>query len=143
MKRKRKSHTIQRAEKRQRCDNDSRPSLSCPLLRQYYPEVLTLRQYLASRSSKKQRRKLLQYGLPSRGGDVLNADPKLTFLLDKTIVGTFERVPATDDAQIDREVSVFTQQLEESSILSGLTQGTPKQTEVRGYFEWLRPRYTL
>ncbi|KAI7549848.1 hypothetical protein KC317_g14455 [Hortaea werneckii] len=65
-----------------------------PLLQHYYPEVLSLRRYLASRghgTSRKRRRKILQYGSTDGNTDGMvndrQVDLALVHLLDTTLIG--------------------------------------------------------
>lgn len=136
MKRKRKTKSAERSNKRPKVEQGSALQATIPLLQQYYPQVLPLRQYLAtklSKASKKRRRKLLQYGLQGTGDDEASAEPELTRLLETTIVGTSKPVHTTDFESIDRDITVFTQQLSDSTITVSPTQGALKQSEVGRY----------
>ena len=126
MKRKRKPHAEVRANKRHKAKYiNSFPTK--PLLLQYYPHVLTLRHYLASKlskSSKKRQKRLLHYG------NANDADQRLVTLLDKTIIGSFGGAELVEAVSIDKDLTVFTQQLSESSATITPTQGALEQSEV-------------
>jgi telomerase reverse transcriptase len=131
MKRKRSGRLEEHAAKRTKLDKDSELHPTAPLLRQYYPQVVTLRHYLASRLSnfsKKRRKKLLQYGSSDRN----EHGAAVAELLDSTLVGTFNRVNAEEFEleTIEKDISAFTQQLTESANEISLTQGALKQSEV-------------
>jgi telomerase reverse transcriptase len=123
MKRKRASKA-QRATKKPKLDDDPQPSH--PLLRKYYADVVTLRQYLVSRLKKKRRRRLQQYGQ-----DPSTSEAAVSQLLDVTVVGTFGPVHVQDESIIvEEDISMFTQQLSDSGVTSSLTSGSLKQSEV-------------
>ena len=130
MKRKRKASRDHSAAKRQKVGNDSKEPPTWPLLRQYYPKVLTLRQHLVSRLSKKRRKKVLHYGLDPNVTTESNTNVSLVHLLDSTAVGTFNHIEISDFEGIDKEITVFTQQLSESSTTITATQGALQQCEV-------------
>lgn len=126
MKRKRSSGAAQKAFKKQRLDDETHQRPSHPLLRKYYADVVTLRDYLASRLRKKRRRRLLQYGR-----DDSNDDASVCQLLDKTIVGTHAPVHIQDESIIvEEDITIFTQQLSNAGVASSLVLGTFKQSEV-------------
>lgn len=130
MKRKRKPKHDHEVSKRRKVDSGAVDQSTWPLLRQYYPKVLTLRQHLASRlskTSKKRQRKLSHYGVTQDPGDV---DESLVNLLDHTIIGTFNHIEIADVDAIDRDITVFTQQLSESTATISPTQSAFKQSEV-------------
>src|ERR1700743_3245837 len=134
MKRKRKSHRDGRAAKRQKTESATEEGPTWPLLRQYYPEVLTFRQYLASKSCnvpKKCRKRLLQYGINDDGGFSESFDPAVVRLLDDTVVGRFKQAETVErNEAIEKDLAVFTQQVSESSATITPTQGALKQSEV-------------
>lgn len=126
MKRKRSGGSAQQAVKTQKLNAGSIQRPSYPLLRKYYADVVTLRQYLASRLKKKRRRRLQQYG-----SDLSNSDADVSRLLDLTIVGSSAPVHLQDESIIvEEDITVFTQQLSDSGVPSSLTPGTFKQSEV-------------
>lgn len=133
MKRKRKSASAGAPNKKLKLDHAASSAATLPLLRQYYPQVLTLRHYLAiklSKASKKRRRRVLQYGLRPQGSGDESADPDVTRLLDTTVVGLFNENKVTELESIDRDITVFTQQLSDSTTSISPTQGALKQSEV-------------
>lgn len=132
MKRKRRQRDPTCPDKRQKLDHGGSCHPTSSLLRRYYSEVVTLRQYLASHLPKKRRRKLQQYG---RDG-CADADDTVVNLLDTTIVGTFKHVSVEDSSFSEDDVTVFTQQLSDSDASISLTEGTFKQAEVgHSYFQ--------
>ena len=135
MKRKRKSGACQHADKRQKLEHAiSAPSQ--PLLKKYYPELVTLRQYLASRLSKKGRRRLQQYGRDSTS--LSQTDSEVIRLLDTAFVGSFKPVNVDESSSIDEDITLFTQQLTVSDNTVSLTPGEFKQNEV-GHTAMLPP----
>jgi len=136
MKRKRKRRATEPVVKKQKLNSAVNSEATLPLLRQYYPQVLTLRNYLASRlskASKKRRRKVLHYGLPSSDRDDSSPDPVVVRLLNTTFIGAFNNVNESDLESIDKDISVFTQQLSNSTTSISPTQGALKQSEVGRY----------
>ena len=125
MKRKRASKSShQGVNKRRRTDH--------PLLQQYYANISSLRQYLVSKlpkTSKKRRRRLLHYGSGS-ADDTPTADLRVASLLDGVIVGSFKWIQREPSEDVLSEISVFTQQLTESTVVISPTQGAFKQSEV-------------
>lgn len=133
MKRKRRSHADQRQAKKAKLE-DTRPQdrPTWPLLRYYYPQVSSLRTYLAaklSNTSKRRCRILLRYG---RVGATDNSasDDALVHLLDNTVVGSFKTSAALDLNAIERDITVYTQQLSNPTTTIGPTQGALEQSEV-------------
>lgn len=131
MKRKRNARDREPSVKRQKVELDPRSPVE--VLKQYYPRVTTLRTYLASRlpkSARKRRKKLLYCASEHPQDASTCADPALAELLDTMIVGSFEPGSLRHHGDIDKDISVFTQQLSDTSTATTLTQGTPKQAEV-------------
>lgn len=127
MKRKRQSRGAERATKRVKAHVDqSRVRPSNALLKAYYPEVVTLRQYLASRLPKKRRRRLQQYGR----ADGHEHHVELTRLLDAALVGTFQHVPIDDSSIVEEDLTLFTQQLSATDDGRTCTPGHLRQHEV-------------
>ena len=122
MKRKRPNRDAARAGKRRKTGDVATDRPSYPLLRKYYPEVVTLRQYLASRLPKKRRRRLQQYGK--------DGDQTVCQLLDKTVIGAFQHINVEDSSVVDDDISTFTQQLTNADSSITLTPGEFKQSEV-------------
>lgn len=105
-----------------------------PLLRHYYPEVLSLRQYLASRghgTSRKRRRNILQYGNTDGLANHCQVDLALVHLLDTTLIGLPKVVRPVAVEDVDRDITIFTQQINDSTTSINATQGALKQEEVR------------
>ncbi|KAF2766008.1 hypothetical protein EJ03DRAFT_391235, partial [Teratosphaeria nubilosa] len=145
MKRKRAQNRADRCtSKRVRYDANAELHLTAPLLRQYYPNVTTLRQYLASRLSKasrKRRKRLLRLS----GQDSQDSEPgddALAKLLDTTLVGAFNHVGEAVDETIARDISIFTQQISDSTTEISPTQGALKQSEIVDFVIWLLFRRT-
>ena len=95
--------------------------------------MLTLRDYLVSKlskSSKKRQRKLLRYGRNCTGGVEANSDASVAQLLDSTVVGSFNHAEIRDVESIDKDITIFTQQLSESDATISPTQGALQQSEV-------------
>lgn len=134
MKRKRKGNADGRVVKRQRCEDPPSEKATWPLLRHYYPEVLTLRNYLASSlsKSKSRRKRVLHYGMQTDRKLSNNADASVINLLDKIVIGSPSRAGLDNTDTLDSDISIFTQQLSESTNTISPTQGALKQTEV-GY----------
>lgn len=109
--------------------------LSHPVLSQYYPKLLTLRQYLADQlpaTSKRRRRRILHYGKHSDTQEISisgSDSSDVVNLLDKTIIGVVQN---TNEEGLLRkqELQVFTQQLSNSSAGMELTAAKFMQAEV-------------
>ncbi|TKA71880.1 hypothetical protein B0A55_06334 [Friedmanniomyces simplex] len=136
MKRKRKTQTAECAVKKPKTTANSVSHHTAALLRQYYPRVSTLREYLVSRllkGSKQRSRELLRYGDGIHGMD---ADAAVVWLLDRTLVGSFDQTSAMDYDSIDRDITLFTQQLTECTDIIGPTQGAFQQSETVNFVIW-------
>ncbi|WPH03795.1 Hypothetical protein R9X50_00667800 [Acrodontium crateriforme] len=137
MKRKRKSGGGSHVDKCPKIDDsDLRPSYA--LLRQYYPEVLTLRNYLVSRlpkTAKRRRRRIRQYGLHC--GSESPSEDGVVDLLDKTLVGSFASVSSDTDDSIEKDLTIFTQHLNDVSVSTLNTQCVPNQSEIVHFVVWL------
>lgn len=104
------------------------------LLQQYYKQVCTLRQYLVCslpETSKRRRRRLLNYGL-SGSGSVSDGVQAEVGLLDSTLVGSFNPVPVNQLEALDKDILAFTQELTQSTIGSTPKPGALTQSEVGG-----------
>ena len=135
MKRKRKNapSTDGAAAKRAKNNHGATLQATTPLLRQFYTQVLTLRQYLAARlakHSKKRRRKVLQYGVRQDGDEEDLTEQTVDRLLDTTVVGVLNGIHESDMDTIEIDITVFTQQISDSTITISPTQGSLKQSEV-------------
>lgn len=134
MKRKRKPHAERRARKRQKTVQHVNNFPTKQLLLQYYPQVVSLRHYLASKlslSSKKRQKRLLHYGQLS------DTEDSLAKLLDTTIVGSFHGAKLAETTSIEKDITLFTQQLSESTATITPTQGAFNQSEVGSIFDAL------
>lgn len=126
MKRKRSAGAAQKALKKQKLDGAIAQPPSHPLLKKYYADVVTLRQYLASRLKKNRRRRLRQYG-----EDASHSDATVCQLLDVTLIGTFAPVQVQEDSIIvEEDITFFTQQLSAADATCSLSPGKFKQSEV-------------
>lgn len=133
MKRKRKHHADLRSVKRAKISGSPLDSPTWSLIRHHYSNVSSLRQYLAaklSRTSKKRCRTILRYGQSAKSDDAANGDEALVRLLDHTVVGSFDGTESIDLDAIERDITVFTQQLSDSTTTFSPTQGVLKQSEV-------------
>lgn len=143
MKRKRRALRVEEASKRPKLDCKGADQPDWGLLKQYYTTVSTLRHYLAARLtkvSKRRRRELLQYGR-RQDGDAAGTD-HLSVLLDTIVVGAFKDDHPIDAVDIDKDITVFTQQVADASADITPTQGALKQSEV-GYCARTRSHYSL
>jgi hypothetical protein len=131
MKRKRKTQRDSRVNKRQKVDSAQTGPPTWPLLRQYYPKVLTLRHFLVASlktASKRRRRDLLNYG--NKTNDHCY-DSEVVAILDRTVVGTFDNTTNGAQEDLNKDITIFTQQLSEHSLSTiSPTQGAFKQAEV-------------
>ncbi|KAK4992675.1 Telomerase reverse transcriptase [Elasticomyces elasticus] len=110
------------------------------ILRQFYPRLYTLRDYLLSKlpnASKKRRRKIAELG-HCKAVDIsaTDQDRALTVLLDTVVVGTSEQHDSREDQIRMQEIEVFSQQLEETT-LGSLTPESLSQKEVVDFVIWL------
>lgn len=128
MKRKRPNRAEAAAKKKQKIHAQLNERPSHALLKKYYPELVTLRQYLASRLPKKRRRRLQQYGRDAVSDCGCSG---VVSLLDSTLIGCFKHVQVDDSSFLDDDISLFTQQVSESDAAASVTPGKFKQTEVR------------
>lgn len=118
---------------------DKRPKLvakasggASNLLRRYYPEVVSLRQYLVasfSQVSKKRRRSIDHYGVVDETQE--SVVKGLPDLLDSVIVGCPRLAGAVvSTTSLEKELEVFSQQLSDSTGRTISTQGSLTQSEV-------------
>lgn len=130
MKRKREDHSDDRATKRQKNVGQSKEPPTWPLLRQYYPQLTTLRLYLASKLSGKRRKKVLQYGLKAPNESHSEGEIGVTSLLDDTVVGSFQHQATTNVDLFDKDLTVFTQKLSNSTAATTSSPNRLNQSEV-------------
>ncbi|KAJ5577953.1 Telomere reverse transcriptase [Penicillium hispanicum] len=102
-----------------------------PVISLYYPEVLTLRQYLLRQlpiSSKLRRRRIASLRpLPTASP---NAGRSLSELLDSTLVGLLKKSSPNVDSDRQRDYRAFTQSQSRSILVSTDTGPTSPQSEV-------------
>lgn len=72
----------------------------------------------------------MRYGQDNTRDDDIEVDDALVRLLDETIVGTFSSTETVELDAIERDITVFTQQLSDSTTAISPTQGALKQSEV-------------
>ncbi len=139
MKRKRPSQETSTAAKRQKLSAAPSPSATWQLLQQYYPTVTTLRRFFASQRTLSKRRRRTILCLSQTASDTTNEDEgSLARLLDGVVVGTSKSPHSLNTEDLNSEISIFTQQVSETSINISPTQGAFKQSEV-GF----QPRFFL
>lgn len=109
------------------------PVVKHALLAKYYPQVVTLREYLVSRlppSSKIRRKKILSLGHRQRPGN-RETDQQLACFLDQTLVGVSRFKEAGPEERLN-EWAAFSQKPDESVSWANLSLlGAFSQTEVR------------
>lgn len=132
MKRKRETHECHRARKEAK--RDTRSPLSRPpdesLLNLYYARVQSLRDYLLARlssASKRRRRRIAQYGA---GTQAIGDDGRLAELLDRTLIGSFNTAKHTTSISLQQDLTMFSQQLDDSTASTVLSQGLVSLSEV-------------
>lgn len=131
MKRKRKNHGDERATKRQKNAARSQDPPTWPLLRQYYPQVTTLRRYLASKLSGKRRKKILQYEIKATNDSESEEDLAVTSLLNDIVVGSFKHDESSRNVDVfDKDLTVFTQQLSNSTAATSSSPNGLNHSEV-------------
>jgi hypothetical protein len=131
MKRKRKSQRDPRVDKRTKPNHDECRPASWSLLEKYYPHVTTLRQFLASAAStvsNKRRKTILRYG--RKDFSDAEHDQTVATLLDSVVVGASKPCGTDDIDDLEKDITVFTQQVSDSTLDISLTQGYLKQSEV-------------
>lgn len=143
-KRKRKSHGNRGGgcQKRQKIALNTEgngPVVKSALLVQFYPQVLTLRQYLLSRlpaNSKVRKKKIRNVGKNSSPNHT-EEDERFCSFLDQTLVGVTKRTEVLQDERW-KQWNTFSQRADESaSTLANLTGvGTFSQSEVREVCVW-------
>lgn len=111
-----------------------------PVLRHFYPRLLTLRHYLLSvlpKSSRNRRRKLTHLGRPiasNKAASPCESDVELVQLLDSTVIGQRETAKIDGEEQLTKErirdIETFTQQLSPAITGGSFEPGYFKQAEV-------------
>lgn len=132
-KRKRAGKADERDQKRQKiigAFNNREPVIKHTLLRQYYPKVSSLRQYLISSlpsTSKIRRRKISSIGCRAQDK---KSDKKLARFLDNTLIGVCENGEFSRDEK-KKQLTFFSQKPDESTSFANLsTAGVYSQSEV-------------
>ncbi|PNH76610.1 hypothetical protein VD0001_g907 [Verticillium dahliae] len=116
------------------------------LLRQYYPEIVSLRHYLISKlpsASRLRRKKIASIGSeePRSSADFRgDLERQLCHLLDTTVVGLqHSQLPAADDNVRREEWTKFSQRGDESyvTLSGGLSDALFSQAEIVDFVVWL------
>ncbi|KAL1635716.1 Telomerase reverse transcriptase [Diplodia intermedia] len=100
--------------------HDTTPPVTHPVLQRFYPQVLSLRQFLLSRlarASTRKRRRIAQLGLgrePTAAPGAVTADD-LRILLDDTWVGAAHHTAPAELVDLEKDFEIFSQQLPSSS----------------------------
>ena len=118
-------------QKRQKTYSNNALVVKDSLLAKYYPQVLTLREYLLSKlpkTSKVRRKKIISVGKKSNDKQT---EQELSRFLDQTLIGVSNFKEASQDERWE-QWSTFSQKQDDSVVsfanLSGV--GTYSQTEV-------------
>lgn len=114
-------------------DHQSAPSI----LRLYYPQVLTLREYLLqATTSKHKKRRIINYGSDT-GNSSQDADAGLVRLLDTVLVG-FHTVKKeeSDLVEYQNELSIFSTQVTGSEAKSSGSQPVLPFAEIVEFAIW-------
>lgn len=140
-KRNRAGRDGQGENKRQRTTgffNSKDPVVKSAVLAQYYPKVLSLREYLVSKlpsSSKIRRRKILSVGQNPQANE---EDNGMARFLDQTIVGVSKHKEFSQDERMEQWTS-FSQRVDISDSNIGNTSGVGRfsQLEIVDFAIWL------
>ncbi|KAK0126716.1 hypothetical protein ONS95_008298 [Cadophora gregata] len=124
-------------QKRQKISQNSLPVVKDALLTKYYPQVLSLREYLLSKlpvSSRVRRRKILSLG---RKEDSNKTEQELTRCLDQTLVGVSRFKEVSQDDRW-KQWTTFSQKPDDSvSFANTSGVGTYSQSEIVDFAIWL------
>ncbi|KAI4731927.1 hypothetical protein E4T49_00185 [Aureobasidium sp. EXF-10728] len=140
MKRKRSNREASGAVKRTKISSgaiDRDPQHTPSILRLYYPQVLSLREYLLqAKTSKNRRRLILNYGFDTAKSSQ-ESDPELAKLLDTILVGCHD-VKKEEDDNIDyqNDLSMFSTQVSESTAKSSGSQAQLPFAEIVEFVIW-------
>lgn len=133
-KRTRSGRSIGADQKRQKVSanqNSKNPVIKHALLAQYYPQVLSLREYLLSKlpsSSKVRHNKILSVG---RRPDSKESEQKLAKYLDQTLVGVLKEYEISPQERW-RQWAAFSQIADDSTSFANLSGiALYSQSEVR------------
>jgi telomerase reverse transcriptase len=132
-KRMRSKNSMESDQKRQKIaanTNSKDPIIKHALLAQYYPQVLSLREYLLSKlptASKVRRKKILFAG---RRSDSKQSDKNLARFLDETLIGVCDGHGISHQDRW-RQWTAFSQKADESAFANLSGVGVYSQSEVR------------
>ncbi|XMA14564.1 hypothetical protein WAI453_007355 [Rhynchosporium graminicola] len=137
-KRKRKrSSQVSGDQKRQKTSSNSATIVRDSLLARYYPQILSLKDYLLSKlpkSSKIRRKKIASVG--KKPGDK-KTDQELAQFLDETLVGVSKFKEVTHEERW-KQWTTFSQRPDDSVSFANLSGvGTFSQTEIIDFAIWL------
>ncbi|PVH78811.1 hypothetical protein DL98DRAFT_236130 [Cadophora sp. DSE1049] len=123
-------------QKRQKLSSNSDPVVKDALLTRYYPQVLSLREYLLSKlpnASKVRRKKILSIGKKPDE----KTEQELARFLDQTLVGVSRSKEVSQDERWKQWTS-FSQKADDSVSFANLSGvGTYSQTEIVDFAIWL------
>lgn len=140
MKRKRENRIASGAVKRTKISNDvenRNPRHIPSILRLYYPQVLTLREYLLqANTSKNKRRQIQNYGNDAAKNSQ-ETDSGLSKLLDTILVGCHD-VKKEEHNIIDyhNDLSIFSSQVSGSTAISSGSQAPLPFAEIVDFVTW-------
>ncbi|CAD0096672.1 unnamed protein product [Aureobasidium mustum] len=140
MKRKRGKHDTSGTVKRTKVSSDSTNRKSQPtptILRLYYPQVLTLREYLLqAKTSKNKRRLIANYGYDTVKSSQ-ETDSELVKILDTVLVGCHDvKKEEHDTADYQNDLSIFSTQASGSTARSSGSQTHLSFAEVVEFVVW-------
>jgi hypothetical protein len=140
MKRKRDSRTESGTVKRVKISNNTanRTSQHIPsILRLYYPQVLTLREYLLQANpSKNKRRQIQNYGKEVVSNSQ-ETDSELANILDSVLIGCHDvKKEEHDIVDYHNELSIFSTQITESTARSSGSQAQISLAEIVEFVIW-------
>ncbi|CAD0112186.1 unnamed protein product [Aureobasidium uvarum] len=140
MKRKKGNREASGTVKRTKTSSDAvdrGPQHTPSILRLYYPQVLTLREYLLqAKTSKNKKRLILNYGSDTAKSSQ-DADSELAKLLDTILIGCHD-VKTEEDDTVDyqNDLSIFSTQVSESTARSCGSQAQLPFAEIVEFVIW-------
>ncbi|KAH0412892.1 hypothetical protein KCU90_g17283, partial [Aureobasidium melanogenum] len=140
MKRKRGKKDASATVKRTKVNSDSinrMPQPTPTILRLYYPQVLTLREYLLqAKTSKNKRRSIASYGYDMAKCSQ-ETDSELAKLLDTILVGCHDvKKEEHDTVDYQNDLSIFSTQASGSTAKSSGSQAHPSFAEIVEFVVW-------
>lgn len=140
MKRRRSQEDASAAVKRTKISSDSITRSRQPtpsILRLYYPQVLTLREYLLqAKTSKNKRRSIASYGYDTAKSS-RETDSELAKLLDTVLVGCHDVKKEEHDAiDYQNDLSIFSTQASGSTAKSSGSQAQHSFAEIVEFVVW-------